>query len=682
MLKGIIAVMSIAATAACGRSEVAHTPAPAAPAPGAPSAAVERPYLLERVDEAAIVQLYADGFQGLPLKEKTLIWHLYQAAVAGRDIFYDQRYAPGLEMRDVLEAIIAHPQKVEKATLDEVTRYTKLFWINSGPHNNLTARKFVLQCTPAAFAAAAHAAEQAGATFPVKRGETLDQMLARLQPDFFDLNVDPIVTSKTPQAGKDILTASSNNLYVGVTMKDLADFHDRYPLNSRLVKKDGKIVEEVYRVGGRYGSQLAAVVQHLEDAIPFATEPMAAALRALITFYRTGDTKDREAYDIAWVRDKASPVDTINGFTEVYLDARGIKGAWEALVFYVNNEKTSEIKKLAADAQWFEDRMPWDPKYRKQGVQGITANAIDVVIETGDSGPVTPIGINLPNDQGVREQYGSKSVSLSNVSEAYDKSTLPEFRTEFSWTPEEAARAEKWGSLSGELTTNMHEVIGHGSGRIDERLKGNPQAALKEQFSALEEARADLVALYFLPDPKLVELGLVAKENHDDIVRTEYEAYTRTAIVQLRRVREGAQLEEDHMRNRQMVVRWLMANTKAIDVRTRDGKTYYLMTDPQAYREGVGRLLAEVQRIKAEGDYAAARRLFETYGVHFDPKLRDEVVARVDRLRLPSYTGFVMPKLEAVTGPSGGITDVTISYPRDLTRQMLEYSAATRTLRQ
>jgi dipeptidyl-peptidase-3 len=676
MLTRIIAAMTIVGTAGCGRGNTAN--APASPTP----AAAERPYLLERVDEAAIVQVYADGFQALPLKEKTLIWHLYQAALAGRDIFYDQRYEPGLEMRDVLEAIITHPQQVDKATLDEVTRYTKLFWINTGPHNNLTARKFVLQCTPAAFAAAARAAEKTGATFPVKGGETIDQLLARLQPKFFDPNVDPIVTSKTPTAGKDIITASSNNLYVGLTMKDLDGVHERYPLNSRLVKKDGKIVEEVYRVGGRYGSQLAAVVGHLEDAIPFATEPMAAALRALIKFYQTGEIKDREAYDIAWVRDKASPVDTINGFTEVYLDARGIKGAWEALVFYVNTEKTSEIKKLAADAQWFEDRMPWDPKYRKQGVQGITANAIDVVIETGDSGPVTPIGINLPNDQAVREQYGSKSVSLSNVSEAYDKSTLPEFRSEFSWTPEEAERAETWGSLSSELTTNMHEVIGHASGKIDERLKGNPQAALKEQFSALEEARADLVALYFLPDPKLVELGLVARKDHDDIVRTEYEGYTRTAILQLRRVREGEQLEEDHMRNRQMVVRWLMANTKAIDVRTRDGKTYYVMTDPQAYREGVGRLLAEVQRIKAEGDYPAAKQLFETYGVHFDPKLRDEVVARVDRLRLPSYTGFVMPRLEAVTGPSGAVTDVTISYPRDFTRQMLEYSAATRPLRQ
>jgi dipeptidyl-peptidase-3 len=325
--------------------------------------------------------------------------------------------------------------------------------------------------------------------------------------------------------------------------------------------------------------------------------------------------------------------------------------------------------------------MPWDAKYRKAGVQGITANAIDVVIEIGDSGPVTPVGINLPNDQAVRERYGSKSVSLSNVNEAYDKSTVPAFRSEFSWTPEETARAQKWSAFASELTTNMHEVIGHASGKVDERLQGNPQAVLKEQFSALEEARADLVALYFLPDPKLVELGLVGQADHDEVVRAEYEAYTRNALVQLRRVREGTQIEEDHMRNRQMIVRWLMANTKAIETRTRDNKTFYVMIDPAAFRDGVGRLLADVQRIKGEGDYTAAKKLFETYGVHFDPKLRDEVVARVDALALPSYSGFVMPKLDAVRGPSGDITDVKISYPLDLTAQMLEYSSATRELR-
>jgi dipeptidyl-peptidase-3 len=308
-------------------------------------------------------------------------------------------------------------------------------------------------------------------------------------------------------------------------------------------------------------------------------------------------------------------------------------------------------------------------------VQGITANAINVVIETGDSGPITPVGINLPNDESVRERYGSKSVSLSNVNEAYDKSALPEFRTEFSWTPEEAARTEKWGGISGEFHTNMHEVIGHASGKVAERLQGNPQAALKEQFSALEEGRADLVGLYFLPDPKLVEIGLMSAADQTEIVLTEYEAYTRNALLQLRRVREGSQLEEDHMRNRQMIVNWLIANTKTIEQRTRDGKTFYVMVDAKAFREGVGRLLAQVQRIKSEGDYPAAKELFETYGVHFDPKLRDEIVARVDKLNLPSYTGFVMPKLTPVTNANGEITDVKISYPKDLTAQMLEYSA-------
>jgi dipeptidyl-peptidase-3 len=651
------------------------------PAPVTTAAPADRPYLLERVGEAAVVQLYADAFRDLPLHEKTLIWHLGQAAIAGRDIFYDQRYAHSLEMRDILEAIVTHAAGVERSTLDAITHYTKLFWINTGPYNNLTSRKFVLACAPAALAAAAHAATQAGARFPLRDGETLDARLARLEPMFFDPDVDPSVTSKTPRPGKDIVTASANNLYVGVSVADLEGFEEKHPLNSRLVKRDGQLVEEVYRVGGRYGAPIAAIVEHLEAAMPFATEPMARALRALVTFYRTGEESDREAYDIAWVQDKASPVDTINGFVEVYLDARSIKGAWEAIVFYVNHEKTSQIQTIAAQAQWFEDRMPWDPKYRKEGVRGVTANAIDVVIETGESGPITPVGINLPNDQGIREQYGSKSVSLSNVNEAYDRSTLPEFREEFSWTPEEAARSKQWNAFAGELTTNMHEVIGHGSGKVAERLHGNPQSALKEQFSAIEESRADLVALYFLPDRQLVEFGLVPEDAHDEIVRTEYESYARNALVQLRRVREGTDIEEDHMRNRQMIVHWLLAHTTAIEVRTRAGKTYYVMTDPQAFRDGVGRLLAEVQRIKGEGDYDAALALFTAYGVHFDPALRDEVVARVDHLQLPSYTGFVMPTLDAVTNAAGEIVDVTISYPLDLATQMLEYSAATRHLR-
>jgi dipeptidyl-peptidase-3 len=667
-------VVGAAVSGGCGDTPDSAPAAAVQDAKPASQVDAGRKYLLERVDDAAVAQLYADGFEALPLREKTLTWHLYQAAIAGRDIYYDQRYRHNLEMREVLEQILTHADGIDQGTLAEIRHYTKLFWLNTGPYNNLTQRKFVLKATPEAFAAAVRQASANGAMFSLAGGETLDAMLARLRPMFFDPSFDPLVTNKTPGSGKDMLASSANNLYGGVTERDLEGFKEKYPLNSRLVKRDGKLVEEVYRAGGRYSREIERITGHLEAATGFATEPMARALKALVRWYRTGETADRVAYDIAWVQDKDSPVDTINGFVEVYMDARGIKGSWEALVFYVNREKTEDIRKLADAAQWFEDRMPWDPKYRKPGVRGITANAIDVVIETGDSGPITPVGINLPNDQAIREKYGSKSVSLSNVSVAYDKSTAPEFRREFAWTDDEVQRAEKWSSFSDELHTNLHEVIGHASGRVSERLKGSPQEALKEQFSALEEARADLIALYFLPDTKLAELGILNAADQEEIVRAEYEAYTRNALVQLRRVREGTQIEEDHMRNRQMIVRWLMTNTKAIEARTRDAKTYYVMVDAKAFREGVGRLLGEVQRIKAEGDYPAAKAMLETHGVHFDPKLRDEIVARVDRLKMPSYTGFVQPRLEPVMDSTGRITDVKITYPQDLTQQMLEYS--------
>jgi dipeptidyl-peptidase III len=460
-------------------------------------------------------------------------------------------------------------------------------------------------------------------------------------------------------------------------MRDLEGFEERHPLNSRLVKQpDGRLHEEVYRVGGRYSEEISRIVGHLEAAVPYATPAMGRALEALVAFYRTGETGARRSYDIAWVEDAESHVDTINGFVEVYMDARGVKGAWEALVYYAHPEKTAAVQTIAAHAQWFEDRMPWDPRWRKPQVTGVSARAIEVIVEAGDSGPVTPVGINLPNDQEIRETHGSKSVSLSNVGEAYEKSTPREFRREFAWSPEEVERAERWGAFASELTTNLHEIIGHGSGLIAESLKGAPEKALKEHFSAIEEARADLVALYFVADPYLVEIGVVPADTHCDIVQAEYEAYARNALVQLRRIREGAQIEEDHMRNRQLIVHWLLANSEAIRIATRDGKTYYRMMDAAAFREGVGRLLAEVQRIKGEGDYPAAHELLETYGVHFDPDLRDEVVRRVEHLDLPSYTGFVMPKLRPVTDERGAIVDVTIEYPCDFAAQMLEYSGA------
>ena len=680
MQQRFVIVGMIAGMLAGACSKPAEPPAEGGSTAAATTAAAagNRKYLLETVDDAAVVQYYADGFDKLPLRDKTLIYHLYRAALAGRDIFIDQKHRNALEMRGVFEAILTHSQGVDPAALKEIQRYAKLFWLNNGPYISLTARKFVLTITPEALADAAKKAAQAGAVFPVQQGESLDALLARLQPMFFDPAFEPIVTNKTPGPGKDILTSSANNLYAGVSVADLKAFHEKYALNSRLVKANGKLSEEVYRVGGRYSAQITEIVKHLEAAIPFAPDTMATALRALVQWYRTGEDADRAKYDIAWVADKDSPVDTINGFIEVYLDPRGVKAQWEGLVFYVNQDKTAVIRKFADNAQWFEDHMPYEAKYRKPMVKGIVANAIDTVVEAGDAGPITPVGINLPNDQQVREQHGSKSVSLSNISEAYDKSTPGSLRGEFSWSPEEAQRTEKHGTLAGELHTDMHEVIGHASGQQAAGFKGSPQQAIKEYFSALEEGRADLVGLYFIADPKLAELGIVPAADQDEIARTEYESYTRNGLVQLRRVRQGSQIEDDHMRNRQMIVRWLMANTKAIEQRTRDGKTYLVMVDPKAFREGVGRLLAEVQRIKSEGDYAGAKKLFDSYGIHFEPAQRDEVIKRVDALKLPAYTGFVQPTLTAVTGADGSITDVKISYPMDLTTQMLEYSGAKR----
>ncbi len=635
----------------------------------------ERRYLLERIDDAAVVQLYDDGFEALALNEKRLAWHLYEAALWGRDIYYDQRHHANLAMREVLEAIVGHPAGVDATTLEEVTRFTKLFWLNTGPWSHLTSRKGVLKCTPDALASAVRTAIANGGRLSLAPGVSLDAHLAALTPLLFDPAFQPSVTNKNPQDGDDLLAASCNNLYAGVTLADLEQFEERHALNSRLVRRDdGTLVEEVYRIGGRYSAEITKIVASLERALPFATPAMRRALEALIRFYRTGEDADRIAYDIAWTLDKSSPVDTINGFIEVYLDARGRKGAWEALVYHVNPEKTRAIAAIADHAQWFEDRMPYAPEYRREQVQGVTATAIDVVIETGDSGPMTPIGINLPNDDALREEHGSKSVSLANIVEAYDKSLPDEFRQEFSWDADEAARAEKWSSLAGEITTNLHEVVGHGSGRTREGLAESPQECLKEQYSSLEETRADLVALYFVADPVMVTLGLIGADDHADLLRAEYEGYARNALSQLRRIREGHHIEEDHMRNRQAIVYWLMAHTTAIEARVRDGKTYYVVVDVEAFRAGAGRLLGEIQRIKSEGDYDAAKAFFERYGTYFDPSLRDEIVRRVDALGLPSYSGFVMPTLSPVFGDDGQIVDVTISYPCDLARQMLDWS--------
>ncbi len=636
----------------------------------------DRRYLLERVDDTAVVQLYADGFEQLSLRDKQLCYHLAQAAIAGRDIFIDQKFEENLPIRDLLEELYLHRGVLGAELGAEIERYTKLFWVHNGVHNAITTKKERLNATPEQLRAAVAAARADGAQIAFD-----DARLAALFAVLTDPSSFASCTNKSPEHG-DVLAESANNLYAGVTSADLEGFDERYPLNSRLWKRpDGGLVEQVYRAGdgatvppGLYARELNAVIGHLRAALPFAPPPTQKALRHLIRYYETGDPEDWRRFNIAWVQDTDSVVDQINGFVEVYLDARGQKGAWEAVVSFLNVPKTAAIEKLAAEAQWFEERMPWDDEFKKENVVGISARSISVITETGDSGPITPIGINLPNETDIREQYGSKSVNLSNVVEAYEESRAGGSAAEFAWSQAEVERAAKWGAISGDIHTNLHEVVGHASGKLRPEIR-NPASKLGMYSSTLEEARADLVGLYWIPDDKLREMGIVPDP---DAALAEYEAYARNALVQLRRVALGDRLEDDHMRNRQLVVHWLIDNSDAIAVERRDGKTYYRVTAVDAFREASGRLLGEIMRIKATGDFAAGKALVERYGTRIDETLHREVLARIEALGLPSATGFVQPELRLVHGEDGQVVDVVVHYPMSLAAQMLRFSGRAR----
>jgi len=628
---------------------------------------------LERVDDTGVIQLYADGFDSLPLQQKLLCYHLANAARAGRDIFIDQKFAHSLAIRNLLEELFMHRQGMPERIRHEVERYTKLLWLNNGIHDHLTTRKRILDLDLAAFREALSVAQKSGAKLPS----------AHQVAELYDHMVNPrsfvSCTNKSPEEGGDPLVESSNNLYVGVTTQDLDGYKERYPLNSRVVKSAGKIQEQVYRIGdpargispGLYARELREVNQHLQLALSVAPPKTGAALKHLIEYYKTGDPRDWWNYNVAWVEDKDAVVDGINGFVEVYLDARGMKGGWEAVVSFVNPAMAKDIKLLASEAQWFEDRMPWDPKFRKKEVKGITANAITVIMETGDSGPMSPIGINLPNEADIRRDYGSKSVNLSNVVAGYNAARSGGGSlAEFAWTKEEAERAKKYAAHSGDVHTNLHEVVGHASGQIMPEIK-NPAQRLGRYYSTLEEGRADLVGLYWILDPKLQEMGIIPNA---DAALAEYEGYARNALVQLRRVPPGGKVEEDHMRNRQLIVHWLIAHTDAVKVEKRDGKTFYRVTGAEAFRAGSARLLAEIMRIKATGDFKAGKLLVDTYGTKVDPGLHKEVLQRMKALDLVSSSGFVMPELHLVKGADGEVSDVTVHYPMDLATQMLRFS--------
>jgi dipeptidyl-peptidase-3 len=640
--------------------------------------AAERRYLVEQAGGIALIQLYADGFEKLTPRERVLLYHLAEAGIAGDPIYYDQVSPYGLELKRLLEGIWTHPQGIPPGVLEKIRAYTKLFWVHHGNYDSDSARKFVPEFTPLEFRAAARQALKSGANLGVKSQRALDERLKRLERAIFDANYRPVLTAKNPPPGQDILTASASNLYERVTLADLERFKARYPLNSRVVKRTGRVLEEVWRAGtpdgkippGRYAAHIRRIIENLERAAAVAGPPQAEALRKLIRYYQTGEKADWYAYNIAWLR-AASRVDAINGFIEQYLDPRSEKGAFESVVTFVDAERTRLMRALAENAQYFEDRMPWREEYKKKGITAPVADVVTVVSTAGEGGPLTAAGLNLPNEQDIREQHGSKSILLANVSDAFAAAVGERAAVEFSSTEEELLRARRHRAEARNLLVAMHEVLGHASGKVSEKLKDDPRAYLKEYYSALEEARADLVALWHFGDAKLEELGVTDRE---EVMKAAYDGEVRGALVLLHRYPQGQQIEEDHDRGSQMIIRYLMERHGAVEPVTRDGKIFLRVTDYAKFRAGAGELLAELMRIKAEGDYDAIKKLMDTYGVRLNPEWRDQVQERARRIGLPRRGAFISPLIEPVRDSNGNVVDARLRYTQDFAEVMLTYS--------
>ncbi len=632
--------------------------------------------LVDRVGATGFLQLQAGSFQSLSPREQALGYWLSEAAIAIHPIIFDQLSPFGLRQKRVLEMIVAHPSGVDQSAYPKILAFTKLFWANRGNHNETTAQKFLPDFTfeelrNAGLAVIKHGG---GSGFT---DAAFSKEIGELKPSLFDPNFEPMVTAKAPRGGLDILQASANNLYAGVAQADLAKFTEHYPLNSRLVKINGKLEEQVYRAGtpdhrippGLYAEYLAKANSYLEKAAALAEPAQAKAIRDLIRFYQTGDPKDWLQFGIDWVANNPR-VDFDNGFIEVYRDARGAKGSSQSFVTVTDNRVNELMVKVAANAQYFEDRAPWAPQYRKQGVKPPLAKAVETLIETGDF-HVTTVGDNLPNEEEIHQKYGSKSFLFTGSSRALSEAAGNQALDEFAASKEEIEICKKYGDEAEDLMTALHEIIGHGSGQIDPKLTHDPVYYLKEYYSTLEEGRADLMALWNVWDPKIQQLGLASSP---DVAKAMYYAAARVALTQLRRIPKGDTIEEDHERDRQLIVNYIRDKTGAIAEETRGGKTYIVIRDFQKMRQGVGQLLAELMRIKAEGDYNAIKALIDKYGVHFDPALRDQVVARYKNLNLPTYWGGINPELTA-TLQGGKVSKVDISYPRDFVKQQLGYSS-------
>lgn len=639
-------------------------------------------YTVEQFADLQILRYRVPGFEDLSLKQKELVYYLTEAALQGRDILFDQNDKYNLTIRRMLEAVYTG-YKGDKNTPDfkAMEVYLKRVWFSNGIHHHYGSEKFVPGFTPEFFRQAVQSVD--AATLPLAEGQTVEQLCEEVFPVIFDPTVMPKRVNQA--AGEDLVLTSACNYYDGVTQQEAEDFYNAlknpqdetpvsYGLNSRLVKEDGKIQEKVWKVGGLYGQALEKIVYWLKKAEGVAETPeQKAVIAKLMEFYETGDLKTFDEYAILWVKDLNSRIDFVNGFTESYGDPLGMKASWESLVNFKDLEATQRTELISGNAQWFEDHSPVDGQFKKEKVKGVSAKVITAAILAGDLYPATAIGINLPNANWIRSHHGSKSVTIGNITDAYNKAAHGNgFNEEFVYSDAELQLIDKYADVTDELHTDLHECLGHGSGKL---LPGVDPDALKAYGSTIEEARADLFGLYYVADPKLVELGLTPSA---DAYKAQYYTYLMNGLMtQLVRIEPGNNVEEAHMRNRQLIARWVYekgAAEKVVELVKKDGKTYVVINDYEKVRDLFGRLLAEIQRIKSTGDYAGAHDLVEAYAVKVDPALHAEVLERYKKLNLAPYKGFVNPKYEAVTDADGTITDVTVTYDEGYAEQMLRYS--------
>ena len=641
-------------------------------------------YMVDKFADLEILRYQVPGFESLSLRQKQLLYHLSEAALMGRDILFDQNGRYNLAIRRTLEVIYTdYKGDRENPEFKALETYLKRVWFSSGIHHHYALDKFQPEFSAEFFMNCLHQVD--ASKLPLQQGENVDQLLAKLARVMFDPSVMP---KRSVQSGDDdLILASSNNYYGGgINQKEVEDFYAQmkqgqdtiapisYGLNSRLVKENGEIKEKVWKVGGLYSEAIEHIVAELQAAIPFAeNDAQKAIIEKLIAYYQTGDLKTFDAYSILWVEDTASEVDFVNGFIETYGDPLGMKASWESTVNFINKEATTRTRIISDKAQWFEDHSPVDARFKKEEVKGVSAKVITVAMLAGDCYPATPIGINLPNADWIRRDHGSKSVTIENITEAYDKAAQGNgFGEEFIWSDTERELSKQYGFQSDNLHTDLHECLGHGSGKL---LPGTDPDALKAYSSTLEEARADLFALYYMADPKIIELGLLPNE---DAYKAAYYKYIMNGLMtQLVRIELGKDVTEAHMRNRQLIAKWAYEQGKAekvIELAEKEGKHYIVVNDYDKLRELFGKLLAEVQRIKSEGDYAAGKALVENYGVKVDPALHKEVLERYAKLNLAPYKGFVNPIMKEVKNAKGEVTDIVLDYSEGYAEQMLRYS--------